>query len=119
MPKILIVDDDRTTVKLLQTLLELDGFEVVVAGRGEVAFDLAHEQQPDVMLVDFHLIDMGGAELVAKLREEDAFAATPIVMVSGLNMEPEAMRAGANLFLEKPFEPSKLADLFLGMLGQQ
>ena len=40
MPKILIVDDDRTTVKLLQTLLEMDGFEVLIAPRGQAALEL-------------------------------------------------------------------------------
>lgn len=117
MPKVLIVDDDRTTVRLLQTLLEMDGFEVRSAGRGSVALELAREGQPDIILVDFHLIDMGGAELVSQLRAEDAFATTPIVMVSGLNMAQEAEQAGANKFLEKPFEPGKLTELFTSLLG--
>ncbi len=44
MPKILIVDDDRTTVKLLQTLLEMDGFEVVTAANGQMALETAAMQ---------------------------------------------------------------------------
>lgn len=117
MPRILIVDDDRTTVKLLQTLLEMDGFEVLIAARGQAAFELALEHSPDVFLVDYHLADMAGVELVARLRAEPQFARTPIVMASGLNVEYDALRAGANQFLVKPFEPGKLADLFYNLIG--
>jgi DNA-binding response OmpR family regulator len=117
LPKILIVDDDRTTVKLLQTLLELDGFEVEVASRGEVALEVADETRPDVFLVDYHLVDMDGVELVSHLRANPQFANAPIIMASGLDKEDEAVDAGANAFLIKPFEPDSLADLFYDLLG--
>ncbi len=117
LPKILIVDDDRTTVKLLQTLLEMDGFEVFVSGRGQTALELAHQSVPDIFLVDYHLADMEGVDLVSRIRSEPVFAKTPIVVASGMNVETEALKAGANKFLVKPFEPSKLADLFIGLIG--
>lgn len=117
MPKILIVDDDRTTVKLLQTLLEMDGFDVSMASRGATALELAQQQKPDVFLVDYHLTDMEGVELVRTLRRDPLFAQTPIVMASGLNVEDSALKAGADRFLFKPFEPGKLADLFNGLIG--
>ena len=117
LPKILIVDDDRNTAKLLQTLLELDGFEVSTASRGETALEMAQEIKPDVFLVDYHLTDMEGIDLVAALRDSPLFATTPIVMASGLNVEDSALGAGANKFLFKPFEPGKLADLFYELIG--
>ncbi|MBI5960400.1 MAG: response regulator [Chloroflexi bacterium] len=117
MPKIMIVDDDRTTVKLLQTLLEMDGFEVVVTGYGQQALELANSTHPDIFLVDYHLADMDGVELVLQLRASPTFAHTPIVVASGRNVEDKVLDAGANLFLIKPFEPNKLADTFNGLLG--
>lgn len=117
MPKILIVDDDRTTVKLLQILLEMDGFEVLMAARGEAAIDVARENKPDIILVDYHLADMEGSELVTRFRADTALADLPIVMASGLDMTEAARQAGANAFLIKPFEPGKLATLFYGLLG--
>lgn len=117
MPKIMIVDDDRTTVRLLQTLLEMDGFEVISAARGHVALEQAQASLPDVFLVDFHLADMEGVELITHLRAMPAFANTPIVMASGLNVEDQALKSGANKFLVKPFEPGQLADLFYNLLG--
>jgi DNA-binding response OmpR family regulator len=116
LPKILIVDDDRTTVKLLQTLLEMDGFEVLIAPRGQAALELAQVTPPDIFLVDYHLADMDGLEVVARLRADPAFATSPIVVASGLNVEDEALEVGANLFLVKPFEPNKLAGLFYDLL---
>ena len=118
MPRLLIVDDDRTTVKLLQTLLEMDGFEVSMATHGQQAMELAREVKPDAFLVDYHLIDMPGIELIEQLRSDSLFATTPIVMASGLDVETDALKAGANTFLVKPFEPGKLAGVFLDLIGQ-
>lgn len=117
MPRILIVDDDRTTTKLLQTLLEMDGFEVAVAPRGRNALEQAHQFMPDIFLVDYHLADMEGIELVTQLRADPEFARLPIVMASGLNVRDEALQAGATTFLIKPFEPGKLADYFNSLIG--
>jgi DNA-binding response OmpR family regulator len=117
LPKVLIVDDDPTTVKLLRTLLELDGFDVEVAARGHLAIDKAQETNPDVFLIDYHLQDMEGVELVAHLRATAQFVQAPIIMASGLDCEDEALKAGANAFLIKPFEPNRLADIFYDLLG--
>ena len=117
LPKVLIVDDDRTTVKLLQTLLEMDGFEVAIAPRGEIALELLYSNAPDVVLIDYHLTDMHGVEIVRRLRAQDEYATLPIVMTSGLDMQDEALAAGANAFLIKPFEPSRLSTLFYDLLA--
>lgn len=108
----MIVDDDRTTVKLLQTLLELDDFEVSAAPRGADVMPLAVKVQPQIFLIDYHLADMDGVEVIRALRESVDFATVPIVMTSGLDVEDEAMEAGASTFLIKPFEPTELPILF-------
>jgi two-component system chemotaxis response regulator CheY len=117
MPKVMLVDDDRTTVSLLQTLLELDGFDVVVSPRGQMAIDKASTEKPDVFMLDYHLTDMDGVTVVKTLRANPVFAKTPIVMASGLNVEDEALKAGASMFLLKPFEPGQLADIFHKLIG--
>jgi DNA-binding response OmpR family regulator len=115
----MIVDDDRTTVTLLQTLLEMDGFDVVLVPRGAMVLEKARQEKPDIFLVDYHLSDMDGTTLVRNLRADAQFAQTPVVISSGLNVEDEAKRAGANQFLIKPFEPSSLAGLFLKLLEKR
>jgi CheY-like chemotaxis protein len=117
LPKVMIVDDDRTTVTLLQTLLSLDGFDVIIVPRGEEVIPQAQREKPDLFLIDFHLSDISGAEVVAALRRHNLFAHTPIVMASGMNVEPEAKKAGANMFLVKPYEPGNLAAIFHKLLG--
>ena len=112
MPKVMIVDDDRTTVTLLKTLLELDGFDVTIVPRGGMVIDKARQEKPDIFLLDYHLADMEGTTVTQNLRADPMFANTPIVMASGLNVEDEAKKAGASMFLVKPFEPSSLAGIF-------
>ena len=68
--------------------------------------------------MDYHLSDMNGAEVVQHLRADPAFARTPIVMVSGMDVEQEAMKAGASAFLVKPFEPNDLPGLFSSLMEQ-
>lgn len=116
MPKILIADDDRTTVRLLQTLLEMEGFRVCSVQRGgEVAAAIA-EQRPDLLLVDYRLIDMDGIEVIRRVRTEPDTRNLPVVMASGMDVEDEATEAGASAFLIKPFEPEVLTDLFHELL---
>jgi DNA-binding response OmpR family regulator len=117
LAKVMLIDDDRTTVSLLSTLLELDGFEVVDVPRGSMVMDKARNEKPDIFMVDFHLADMEGTDVIKNLRADPLFAHTPIVMSSGLNVEMEAQQAGANMFLTKPFEPSKLASIFNNLLA--
>ena len=113
MPKVMIVDDDRTTVKLLQTLLELDGFEISVSPRGADVLPMARENQPDLFFMDYHLTDMEGIDILKALRADDGpLAAIPIVMTSGMDVEDAVMAAGADAFLIKPYEPDDLPELF-------
>jgi CheY-like chemotaxis protein len=112
----MIVDDDRTTVTLLQTLLSLDGFDVSLVARGGDVLERARCDNPDIFLIDYHLNDMDGPEVVALLRADPAFAQSPIVVASGMNVEYEARQAGASLFLLKPLEPDTLADTLKDLL---
>jgi PleD family two-component response regulator len=115
--KVMIVDDDRTTTRLLQMLLELDGFEVVVVARGGDVLPMAQETQPELIMIDYHLTDMHGVEAIAQLRQTADFAHIPIIMASGMDVSDEAKAAGATEFLVKPLEPDKLPILFNRLLG--
>ncbi len=116
LPRVMIVDDDRTTVSLLETLLSMDGFDVSLVARGGDALERAHQDQPDVFLIDHHLSDMEGPDVVRALRIDARFADTPIVVASGMNVELEAKNAGASMFLVKPLDPGTLADTLKSLL---
>jgi two-component system response regulator MtrA len=112
LAKIMIVDDDQTTVSLLSTLLELDGFDVVAVRQGSEVIGRAEAEQPELIMVDFHLTDMEGVDVIKAIRAHSTLSAVPIVMASGLDVSDAALAAGANKFLIKPFEPSDLPELF-------
>lgn len=117
MPKIMIVDDDRTMVKLLKTLLELDGFDVSVVRDGCDVVEKALELMPDVIMMDYHLSDTNGSEVLRHIRAHQDLAHLPVVIASGMNVEDEVLAAGANAFLVKPFDPDDLPKLFSQLMG--
>lgn len=117
MPNVMIVDDDRTTVSLLQTLLELDGFDVTVVGRGLDVIPKAEVNRPDIILMDYHLADTHGVDVLRDIRAHATLNTLPVVMASGMDVTDEVMAAGANAFLVKPFEPSDLPIIFNKFIG--
>jgi DNA-binding response OmpR family regulator len=108
----MIVDDDATTTSLLQTLLELDGYEVIVVALGNDVIPKAESDPPDLILMDYHLNDIHGVEILKAIRAHAQFANLPVIMASGMDKSDEVLAAGANHFLTKPFEPADLPILF-------
>ena len=112
MAKVMIVDDDQTTTSLLETLLELDGFEVMAVSHGNDVVSKAEQFLPDIFLMDYHLADTEGVEVLRDIRNHETLHNIPVVIASGMDVEDEVMDAGANKFLVKPFEPGELPTLF-------
>ncbi len=112
MAKVLIVDDDAVTVRLLSTLLEMDGFDVVTAGRGQDVLPRVHAELPDAIMIDFHLADMDGVEVIRQIRKDPKLHTLPIIMASGLDVQLEAIREGESLYLAKPLDTGELPRLF-------
>lgn len=117
MTKVMIVDDDAVTVSLLETLLQLDGFDVIVVRRGADVIPEAEARNPDIILMDFHLADMEGVDVIKNVRAHNRLAEIPIIMASGMDVSDEALAAGANKFIIKPFEPSDLPELFNSLIS--
>lgn len=113
----MIVDDDRTTVSLLQTLLEIDGYDVHVVMRGLDVIPQAEQTPPDLIFMDYHLADVDGVQVLEELRQHATLAPLPVIMASGMNVRDEVMAAGADEFIGKPYEPGDLPRLFQQFLG--
>ncbi len=110
MPKVMLVEDDRTLVGLLQTLLKLEGFEVTVPQRNSIdnlAYTL-HKAKPDVILMDVYMRGTNGLDLLKQIRSDPAFSQINIVMTSGTDLKEQCLSAGANSFLLKPYIPDEL-----------
>ncbi len=104
----MIVDDDRTMNTLLKTLLELDGFAVVLAPTGDLVLPTALAEKPDAVLMDVHIAGANGMELLRQIRLHPVLSGLPVVMSSGMDMEYECRKSGADAFILKPYPPDQL-----------
>jgi response regulator of citrate/malate metabolism len=110
---VLVVDDDFMVARIHARFVEAtDGFEVVgTAHTGADALRLVGELAPDLLLLDVHLPDLGGLDVLARLRAEGRH--TAVVMVTaerGADAVRTALHGGAMQYLVKPFEQADLAD---------
>src|SRR5580693_1669556 len=109
---ILVVDDDPVQRRLLETAISRSGMSVVTAPGGQPALDLINGprgEQITLMLLDLVMPDMGGLEVLGRLRP--ASPDLPVIVLTakgGIDAAVQAMRAGANDFLVKPASPERL-----------
>jgi len=111
MPKILLAEDDFTMVKLLTTLLNMEGFEVMSLDVHSDVPALVERESADALLMDVHLGEQSGVEIVRKIRKNRKSSRIKIIMTSGLNMKEECIAGGADHFLMKPFMPDDLIQI--------
>lgn len=110
-PTILVVDDEDLNLRLIEALLNPQGYNVVLARDGEDALHKVKETPPDVILLDIMMPRMNGFEVARKLREDEATRVVPIVMVTALQDVEDRVRAlevGADDFLTKPVDRMEL-----------
>ncbi|MGE5264388.1 MAG: response regulator [Acidobacteriota bacterium] len=111
-PRILIVDDDETTRKLLTLVLTGEGFHVIETNTGQDAYTQAVRQPPDLAILDVMLPGMDGYTLCRRLRQNPATASLPILMLTCKDEIADKIagfEAGANDYIIKPFHPKELA----------
>ncbi len=108
MAKVLLAEDDRTMVSLLKTLLAMEGFEVVALAVHTNVPLAVQREKPDILIMDVHLGQQSGMEIVETIRKDPAFSHVQVVMTSGLDVREECLRRGASHFLLKPFMPDDL-----------
>lgn len=118
--KILIVDDEIKIAKLLRKRLEYHNFEVYEAHDGEEGLAKTKEVKPDLIILDVMMPKMDGYTMCREVRKDLEIMKIPIIMLTAKGMgndKLEAMDAGANGFIVKPFEPDLLLFKIKGLLG--
>jgi CheY-like chemotaxis protein len=108
MPKVLLAEDDATMVSLLTTLLQMEGFEVLVVDAEESTQAAVQRERPDVLFLDVHLGHQSGLEILDTLRQDESTRAVRVIMTSGMNLKEDCLARGANAFLLKPYMPDEL-----------
>ncbi len=109
--KILIVDDDLDTLRLVGLMLQRQGYQISAATNGQQGLEKAFEEDPDLILLDVMMPDIDGYEVTRRLRQNPATAETPILMFtakSQLDDKVIGFEAGVNDYLTKPTHPSEL-----------
>lgn len=109
--KVLLVEDDKMTVKVLSVRLKAKGYEVIVAFDAVMALAQAKEHKPDVILLDIFMPGGNGLTVAEWLQDSAFTTSTPLIFLTA-SKQPElrekAMALGAAAFFEKPFEFNEL-----------
>jgi len=109
--RILVVEDEADIAEVLQYNLELEGFEVDCASRGDDALDAIRRSAPDLILLDLMLPGVNGVELTRILKRDEATAQIPLIMVTARGDEMDrivGLELGADDYIPKPFSPREL-----------
>src|SRR5512140_1814970 len=109
--KILIVDDDLDTLRLVGLMLQKQGYQIVAASSGPQGLELAFSELPSLILLDVMMPGMDGYEVARRLRASDKTANVPILMFtakSQLDDKVTGFEAGADDYLTKPTHPTEL-----------
>ena len=105
MPRVLIVEDDSGFRTMLETMVRLEGHDVSLAGNGEAGFQQAASRKAEIVISDIDMPGMTGIQLVKKLKASPDTAAAYVILLTGQGGQDaklDALRAGADDFLEKP-----------------
>src|ERR1700679_3173709 len=120
-PRILIIDDESAIRESLETLLSMEGYAVDTAENGELGLERIAEQPVDLVLLDLALPGRNGIEILGTLREREL--PLPVIMITAFGTVDnvvDAIRAGAQNFVQKPWDNEKLlADIRSSILNHQ
>jgi len=107
---IIVVDDDRVFRELLTTVLNLRGYRAVVRTTPEEVIPAVQEEDPALVLMDFHIHDQNTLNTLHELKCDEALSDIPVIMTSGADHAQECNNAGADAFVLKPFRPSEMLE---------
>jgi pilus assembly protein CpaE len=123
--KILIIDDDLDTLRLVGLMLQRQGYHISAATNGSQGLAKALEERPDLILLDVMMPDMDGYEVTRRLRKNPATSTTPILMFTAktqLDDKVTGFEVGADDYLTKPTHPTELqahVKALLARVGQR
>lgn len=109
--KILVCDDERHIVRLIQVNLERQGYTVVTAYDGKEGLEKIKAEKPDLVVLDVMMPYMDGFEVLKTLRREPQFENLPVIMLTAKAQDKDVFEGyhyGADMYLTKPFNPMEL-----------
>ncbi len=120
--RVLIVDDDERVVEVLQTILGMDGYQILAAYDGASALRTIEQDHPDVVILDVILPDLDGIAVCQQIKQTQQTQFLPVVLVTGAGMRDRRLdgrRVGADDFLEKPIDTLELSARVRSLVRQR
>ena len=111
--KVLVIDDEDDIRELCRVNLEFEGFQVFDAANGPIGLAAAARHRPDVIFLDLMMPQMDGWDVLRRLKEDDATAHIPVVLLTARTGEDDQMRGwqeGILEYVSKPFNPLSLVE---------
>ena len=113
MTKILYVEDDLSSQRLVQRILTAEGFDVTLAEDGLKAIEAARREKPDLVLMDINISGLDGYEVTTRLRTIEGLEKAPIIAVTAATLQGDrerALVAGCNGYIPKPIDVDKFPE---------
>ena len=120
--KILVVDDDPAALRLVQYILQREGYEVITASNGLEGLRKATGESPDLIVLDIMLPGIDGFEIASRLRGQPSTSRTPIIMMSAKARDIDkatGLKVGADDYITKPADPSDVAKRVAALLARR
>jgi len=120
--RVLVVDDNAETVKVIQDALERAGFSVASAGNGAECLAAVEEKQPDLLILDIHMPVLSGLDALKLLRQRPDTEDLPVIVLSGKDEYADVRAgwgAGADLYLTKPVRLGAVVAAARWILGER
>lgn len=119
MTMIHLIDDSATMLMSMEMLLKRAGYDIVKSANAEKALEQLEEVSPKLIITDLNMPGMNGIELIQKIKSNNKFRFTPILMLTTESQQTrreEAKKAGATGWLVKPVEPEDLLNIIQQIL---
>lgn len=111
MSVILAVDDNDDSLRIIETVLKNNGYDVALARSGREALDKVEEEVPRLILLDVMMPEMSGLEVLEKLRDSPHTARVPVIMLTAKAQDEDVIggyQKGADYYITKPFTSKQL-----------
>lgn len=118
--EILIIDDDRDQTDVLALRLQKLGFSSSTAHEGRRGLQKAHDEHPDLVLLDLNLPDIDGFDVCREISDSPDTCGMPVIIVSGKdgdNIVRDCRAAGSEFFIRKPYDPNVLLTIIEQAIG--
>ena len=117
---ILVVDDERYIVNILDFTLGSEGFRVMSASNGEEALRMAMKETPDLVVLDIMMPKIDGFEVCRALKAKEETKDLPVILLTAKDRDADRKKGeevGADLYMTKPFSPARLVEEVRNLLG--